>query len=286
MAALPSATSACVRRVASPPAADGRVARAMRAARDAFDALGIDDWGQRARRTEGVRREQQAAHARRARRAHAQELQIAQMAAGGCRTGRSVSAVPLPPHVESHLYRVSEAWSDLPAQLTAALSSVIPQAQPRAAGVEMNAWRSLSDRSRSRPRSVVEQLQPGHPLEQTLAMLREYCCASPTTSSRGDGVSWRRSPEPIRHLAQQAANDALMNVLRRLDDFRGLSRFTTWPTSSCVRGRRQVARHAWRVHPPSPHELAVNGTSTPKRPRPATGSSSEQLGALSPRSAS
>ena len=29
-------------------------------------------------------------------------------------------------------------------------------------------------------------------------------------------------------LALQAADDALMSVLRRLDDFRGLSRFTTW----------------------------------------------------------
>jgi RNA polymerase sigma-70 factor, ECF subfamily len=29
-------------------------------------------------------------------------------------------------------------------------------------------------------------------------------------------------------LAQQAADDALVSVLRRLDDFRGLSRFTTW----------------------------------------------------------
>jgi RNA polymerase sigma-70 factor (ECF subfamily) len=29
-------------------------------------------------------------------------------------------------------------------------------------------------------------------------------------------------------IANQAADDALMSVLRRLDDFRGLSRFTTW----------------------------------------------------------
>jgi RNA polymerase sigma-70 factor (ECF subfamily) len=29
-------------------------------------------------------------------------------------------------------------------------------------------------------------------------------------------------------IAQQAADDALMGVLRRLDDFRGASRFTTW----------------------------------------------------------
>jgi RNA polymerase sigma-70 factor, ECF subfamily len=33
-------------------------------------------------------------------------------------------------------------------------------------------------------------------------------------------------------LAQQSADDAVMPVLRRLGDFRGDSRFTTWDTSS------------------------------------------------------
>jgi RNA polymerase sigma-70 factor (ECF subfamily) len=33
-------------------------------------------------------------------------------------------------------------------------------------------------------------------------------------------------------LTQQAADDALMSILRRLDEFQGLSRFTTWAYSS------------------------------------------------------
>ena len=47
-------------------------------------------------------------------------------------------------------------------------------------------------------------------------------------------VSRRRPTLPhlrgddLDDVAMQAANDALMAVLRRLDDFRGLSRFTTW----------------------------------------------------------
>ena len=46
-------------------------------------------------------------------------------------------------------------------------------------------------------------------------------------------VARRRPTLPLRgdeleDIAMQAADDALMSVLRRLDDFRGASRFTTW----------------------------------------------------------
>ena len=34
--------------------------------------------------------------------------------------------------------------------------------------------------------------------------------------------------DELDDIANQAADDALMSVLRRLDDFRGASRFTTW----------------------------------------------------------
>jgi RNA polymerase sigma-70 factor, ECF subfamily len=57
-------------------------------------------------------------------------------------------------------------------------------------------------------------------------------------------------------LAQQAANDALMNVLAKLDEFRGLSRFTTWAYKFAVfEVSSKVARHAWQHHPPSRDEL-------------------------------
>jgi RNA polymerase sigma-70 factor, ECF subfamily len=57
-------------------------------------------------------------------------------------------------------------------------------------------------------------------------------------------------------LAQQAADDALVNVLDRLDQFRGLSRFTTWAYKFVVfEVSAKVARHAWRRQPPGVEEL-------------------------------
>ncbi len=48
-------------------------------------------------------------------------------------------------------------------------------------------------------------------------------------------------------LAWQSADDALMSVLRRLGDFRGDSRFTTWACKfAIVEAGVKVRRHAWR----------------------------------------
>jgi RNA polymerase sigma-70 factor (ECF subfamily) len=72
----------------------------------------------------------------------------------------------------------------------------------------------------------------------------------------------RRQPRSISgpefdDLAQQAADDALMKILARLDDFRGLSRFTTWAYKFAIlEVSAKVARHAWRRQPPSRHEPA------------------------------
>jgi RNA polymerase sigma-70 factor (ECF subfamily) len=56
-----------------------------------------------------------------------------------------------------------------------------------------------------------------------------------------------RAEEDVDDLCVQAANDALMAVLAKLDTYRGTARFTTWAckfaifeASSCLR------RHAWR----------------------------------------
>jgi RNA polymerase sigma-70 factor, ECF subfamily len=71
-------------------------------------------------------------------------------------------------------------------------------------------------------------------------------------------------------LAWQSANDALMSVLRRLGDFRGDSRFTTWAVKfAIVEAGVKVRRHAWRETPlpeaswpavadgaPTPHQFA------------------------------
>jgi RNA polymerase sigma-70 factor, ECF subfamily len=56
-------------------------------------------------------------------------------------------------------------------------------------------------------------------------------------------------------LAQQAADDALIKVLDKLDDFRGLSRFTTWAYKFVMfEVSAKVARHAWRRQSPNTEE--------------------------------
>jgi RNA polymerase sigma-70 factor (ECF subfamily) len=48
-------------------------------------------------------------------------------------------------------------------------------------------------------------------------------------------------------IAQEAADDALLAVLARLDDFRGLSRFTTWAYKFAVyQASVKVRRRAWQ----------------------------------------
>jgi RNA polymerase sigma-70 factor, ECF subfamily len=104
----------------------------------------------------------------------------------------------------------------------------------------------------------VEQLRPGHPRrDQTVAKLHEVLLrvAFSELSRRRGQLGWISGPE-FDDLAQQAADDALMNVLAKLDEFRGLSRFTTWAYKFVmfeVSGK--VARHAWRRQPPSRQEL-------------------------------
>ena len=48
-------------------------------------------------------------------------------------------------------------------------------------------------------------------------------------------------------IALEAADDALMSVLRRLDDFRGLSRFTTWAYKfALIEASVKLRRRAWQ----------------------------------------
>jgi RNA polymerase sigma-70 factor (ECF subfamily) len=51
----------------------------------------------------------------------------------------------------------------------------------------------------------------------------------------------------LDELAQEAADDATVSVLRRLDDFRGESRFTTWAYKfALLEASVKVRRRAWR----------------------------------------
>jgi RNA polymerase sigma-70 factor (ECF subfamily) len=52
--------------------------------------------------------------------------------------------------------------------------------------------------------------------------------------------------QELDDLAQQAADDALVSVLRRLDDFRGESRFTTWAYKfALLEAAVKVRKRAW-----------------------------------------
>jgi RNA polymerase sigma-70 factor, ECF subfamily len=107
-------------------------------------------------------------------------------------------------------------------------------------------------------REWVKQLRAGHPRHhQALARLHDVLqrVARYELSRRRHQLRSIRGPE-FDDLAQQAADDALVNVLDRLDEFRGLSRFTTWAYKFAMfEVSAKVARHAWRRQPPVSEQL-------------------------------
>jgi RNA polymerase sigma-70 factor, ECF subfamily len=131
----------------------------------------------------------------------------------------------------------------------------------------------------------VEQLRPGHPRrDQAVARLHGILLRVAFSElSRRRGQLRSISGPEFDDLAHQAADDALMNVLAKLDQFRGLSRFTTWAYKFVmfeVSGK--VARHAWRRQPPSRQELEFERLPDSLAPRPGDRLEQlEQLKALS-----
>ncbi len=105
----------------------------------------------------------------------------------------------------------------------------------------------------------VERLRLGHPrYHETVASLHDVLqrVASYELSRRRRQLRAISGPE-FDDLAQQAADDALVNVLGRLEDFRGLSRFTTWAYKFVIfEVSAKLARHAWRQQPPDLEERA------------------------------
>jgi RNA polymerase sigma-70 factor (ECF subfamily) len=120
-------------------------------------------------------------------------------------------------------------------------------------------------------RRWVEQLKPEHPQhEAAAATLHDVLLrvAYHELARRRGRMRWIGGPE-YDDLAHQAADDALVNVVARLDDFRGLSRFTTWAYKFVVfEVSSKVARHAWRRQPPAPAELAFDRLPDALAPRP------------------
>jgi RNA polymerase sigma-70 factor (ECF subfamily) len=102
-------------------------------------------------------------------------------------------------------------------------------------------------------RQWVERLRVGHPChDQTLGSLHDVLrrVALSELSRRRHQLRSVTGPE-FEDLAQQAAGDALVTILDNLDEFRGLSRFTTWAYKFVVfEVSAKVARHTWRRQPP------------------------------------
>jgi RNA polymerase sigma-70 factor (ECF subfamily) len=107
-------------------------------------------------------------------------------------------------------------------------------------------------------RRWVEQLHPDHPRhEQVAAKLHDllHRAALHELHRRRGQLTSLAGPE-FDDVAQQCADDAMVNVLARVGDFRGLSRFTTWAYKFVIfEVSSKLARHAWQRHPPSSEDV-------------------------------
>jgi RNA polymerase sigma-70 factor, ECF subfamily len=107
-------------------------------------------------------------------------------------------------------------------------------------------------------RRWVEQLRPEHPRrEQAAAKLHDVLrrAALHELGRRRGQLAALAGPE-FEDVALQCAGDAMVNILARLDDFQGLSRFTTWAYKFVIfEVSSKVARHAWQHHAPAAEEL-------------------------------
>jgi RNA polymerase sigma-70 factor (ECF subfamily) len=104
----------------------------------------------------------------------------------------------------------------------------------------------------------VERLSPGHPRRpETVARLHEALHrAARHELRRRRGLLPALSGPEFDDIAQQSADDAVVNVLARVGEFRGLSRFTTWAYKFVIfEVSNKVARHAWQRNPPGREEL-------------------------------
>jgi RNA polymerase sigma-70 factor (ECF subfamily) len=144
-------------------------------------------------------------------------------------------------------------------------SRAAPRSYHRVVPVERAA---LGDRI---SRRWVEQLHPDHPShEQAAARLHDVLqrAAFHELRRRRGQLQGLSGPE-LDDVAQQCADDAMMKVLTRVDDFEGRSRFTTWAYKFVIfEVSTKVARHAWQHHPPSAEDLTWDQLPDTLAPKP------------------
>jgi RNA polymerase sigma-70 factor (ECF subfamily) len=136
----------------------------------------------------------------------------------------------------------------------------------------------------SASRQWVERLHVDHPRhEHAVAKLHEILrrAALHELHRRSPQLPGLVGPE-FDDVAQQCADDALVSILARIDDFKGLSRFTTWAYKFAIfEVSTKLARHAWQHHPPSRGELELVELPDSLTPRPSEQAERrEQLAAL------
>jgi RNA polymerase sigma-70 factor (ECF subfamily) len=117
----------------------------------------------------------------------------------------------------------------------------------------------------------VQRLAVGHPRrDQTVADLHDVLrrVAAHELARRRHQLRSVTGPE-FDDLVQQAADDALVNILSKLGEFRGLSRFTTWAYKFVMfEVSAKVARHAWHRQPPAVEEQSWDQLPDPGAHRP------------------
>jgi RNA polymerase sigma-70 factor, ECF subfamily len=122
------------------------------------------------------------------------------------------------------------------------------------------------------------RLRAGHrERDRTVARLHEMLLrvARHELSRRRGRLGAIGGPE-LDDLAHQAADDALVKILTKLDGFRRESRFTTWACKFVIfEVAGNVARHVWRSHPPHADALVWERLPDSLTPRP--GDRAEQL---------
>jgi RNA polymerase sigma-70 factor (ECF subfamily) len=86
--------------------------------------------------------------------------------------------------------------------------------------------------------------------DSTVAELRDLLVrVARFECERRSGLLRVHGPE-LEDIAQQAANDALVSIMGKLDEFRGESRFTTWAYKFVMfQVSNKIGRHFWRAGP-------------------------------------
>jgi RNA polymerase sigma-70 factor, ECF subfamily len=170
------------------------------------------------------------------------------------------------------------------AVLTAVQQPTAPDAGSRIATVSDDSATIAPARLDPESSRWVRQLQEGHPRrDETVARLRALLVrvATHELARRRSQLGSVAGPE-FDDLAEQAADDALVSIIAKVGEFRGLSRFTTWAYKFVIfEVSGKVARHAWQRHPPTPEELTWERLPDSLTPRPADRAEQrEQLDAL------